>query len=142
MRLAGRHVVAALLGVALLVLPVWILTTDPDAKLQALRTPLCKGGLVVEITNQKGGATLLRPDSGLKVRALADGEPVAARFLLYKREPGADWRYHWALDAPKGDEIFYLPQVADGLAVYVRALDPTGARCPADSATLTTGSAA
>lgn len=127
---------AGVLGAALIVMPLVILSYDPGSKLERLRTPLCSPTIVVEATNQNGGSTLLTPDSGVKVRALVNGAPHAVRITLFVREPGQDWRADWALDAPSGRETFYLARTVVGEEAYVRAVDPSGSACPGDSAIL------
>lgn len=141
MKVLPRHVVAGFLGLALIVMPLLILSYDPNSKLERLRTPLCSPTIVVEATNQNGGSTLLTPDSGIKVNARVDGESYAVRFTLFVREPGQDWRADWVLDAPSGREIFYLAKTVPGEEAYVRALDPSGKACPGDSPILAAPSA-
>jgi hypothetical protein len=131
--LAPRHVLAAALGITLLVLPLYILSFDPESRLERLRTPLCRGGMVVNATNQNGGPDLIVPDSGIKLRATKDDEPIAVHVELLVREPDRDWRLYWSLDADDGTEIFFLPNVKPGWAAQIRAIDPTGRACPADS---------
>ena len=131
-----RHVLAAVLGGALIVMPLLILSYDPNSKLERLRQPLCQGGLIVEATNQQGGPTLLMPQSGIKVSAHA-GAPVGVRLTLFTKDPGLDWKVNWQLEAPSGHETFVLDGVKAGTLAYVRAIDGTGNYCPADSPTLT-----
>lgn len=137
-RVEWRHVSAVLLGLLVLGVPLYVLRFDPDSALHRIQSPLCRGGLTVEMTNQNGGAFLNRPDTGLKVRAFVDGDAIPVRFTFYERVAGGDWRYRWSLDAPEGREIYYLPGVQDGMEVYARASDPTGALCSADSPVLGT----
>ena len=131
--LAWRHVLAAAFALALVLLPLYILSYDPVAKLERLRTPFCRGSFDVEAKNQEGGASLLVPDSGIHVRATIRGEPVPAKLTLFLRDAGKDWRYHWDIDTSLGEPIFYLPYVTPGMMAQVRASDPSGKVCPGDS---------
>src|SRR5688500_6349560 len=117
--LKPRHLVAAAFAVALVLMPLYILSFDPAAKIERLRTPLCRGAIDVNATNQNGSATLLRPDSGIKVNSTRSGAPLAVHLTLLLREPGKGWRVYWELDAPNGREIFYVPTVSPGMEAQV-----------------------
>lgn len=134
-----RHVLAALMGLALFIMPLYILSFDPESGLQRLQTPLCRGRIDVATTNQNGGAELLRPDSGVKMFATVEGTPYPVKFTIFDRETGGDWSYRWELAAPEGREIYYVSPVHPGMSLYVKAIDPTGARCPSDGPVLRAG---
>lgn len=132
MKVEPRHVLAFALGGALLILPLLILSYDPESGLERLRQPLCRGGMVVVATDPYGEATLPPREGGLRVNVTKDGAPVAVRLSLFVRDPGSDWRFQWGLDTTSGIETFAI-QHAPGREFYVRAVDPTGALCPQDS---------
>jgi hypothetical protein len=142
MRIEGRYVLAAVMGLALLVLPLFILSYDPTARLERLREPLCSTGLTAQATNTTGGTTLRMPESGILVTTHApDGKSVIVNLTLFVKPPDQDWQVSWKLFAPYGHEVFVLSQIVPGERAYVRALDASGKWCPADSNELAAPSA-
>lgn len=137
MRIEARHVIAALLGIALTIMPLLILSYDPNSKLERLQHPLCRSGMLVNVTDATGAQKLTSPDSGLKMRTTLDGAPVAVKFNIFTRAPGSDWKLQWVLDVPNDHEIYYIANSPPGFQAYVRAIDPTGNVCPQDSPILT-----
>lgn len=120
---------------ALSILALTYVLFDPDLGTEA---PLfgeltCRGELEVLVSDGHGRPYLLAPESGVRARALGDGELRPALFTVHKREAGEEWSVYFTDDDRAGERIFFVGEIEPTTEVYVRAKDLEGRYCAGGS---------